>query len=181
VNRETGLPEHAVISMESLRYLQCWAVKGLFKELNTKCRPEEIVTILNRASQSTFAQPGSPLSEAGATSELNDTPMKVEQSNIPRSSGIITLSGIRHHITDFPFVIGSDEEECSLVIPPTFLSSPILPIHCVIDRKTDSYTIEAFGECSVEGVKISPATVASLSPAATLTIGGVLFSFFPSE
>ena len=179
VNRQTGLPENAVMRTESLRLLQFWAIKGLMKEFNTKARPEEMLSLLNRSSAAQIAPNESE--EQTQTASNEDSEMSVE--TVATLAGTFSLSGLTFQITEFPCVIGSNPEECSLVIPHHLLRNPqgLLPIHCVVDKTDTGYTIECFGNVNVDGVDIKTVTLFSLSPASTITIAGAQISFFPSE
>lgn len=171
VNRQTGLPDHAVLKIETLQTLQYLAVKGLIRELNTKVRPEELVSLLNRLSTIT-APPQPPMDQ--------ETP-PIDTSSESTSLGNLCISGLTASIADYPFTIGSDPDECSLVLPAELLKNRLLPVHCVIDKANDAYSIETFGACSLDGTPIDTGMVIGLTPGANISIAGVSFSFFPSE
>jgi len=172
VNRQTGLPEHAVLKIETLQTLQYLAVKGLLRELNTKVRPEELVTLLNRLSIITV--PPQPAVD-------QETSPPIDSSSESTSLGNLCISGLTASITDYPFTIGSNPDECSLVLPADLLKKSLLPVHCVIDKANDAYSIETFGACSLDGNPINTGMVVGLTPGANISIAGVSFSFFPSE
>ena len=183
MNRQTGLPEHSVLRTESLRLLQFWAIKGLMKEFNSKARPEELLSLLNRASASQIPSTAVDGEEgtSSASMPVEDTGMAIE--SVFTSAGTLSLSGLTYQITEFPCIIGSNDEECSLVIPFNMLRNPqvLLPIHCVVDKTATGYTLESFGPISVDGAEIRIATVVSLNPASTINLAGAQISFFPSE
>ena len=179
VNSLNGLPEHVVLKVETLRMLQFLATKGLLKELNTKLRPEELATLLNKSTPS--PGPASPAEDGEPQDTIDEPPMIMESQSM--SLGTVCLSGLVSNISEFPFIIGHNQDECSLVLPKNIVRKPsmLLPVHCVIDKKGDLFAIESFGPCSIDSVPIKTNAIMSLKPGSTISIAGAQISFFPSQ
>ena len=181
VNRQNGLPENTVISIETLGFLQYLAVKGLLKELNTKVRPEELLSLLNKSNSlsATPAEASTPLAENEAKDlhvMSNDTKQEPHLS-----LGTLCVSGLVSTITDYPLCIGCDSDDCGLVLLPSLVRFPheLLPLHCVVDYKDNTYSLEALGSCQVDNELVSAGSIVTLRPGSTISICGCLINFFP--